>query len=234
MLLKQRLVQAVIIVAVSFVLVAPVLDRFIFPEPDLPARAYPTVGQVFHSEAEGLSSGSPRSTMSTFGPNSRFIRTRRAHPPTSTRRSPNGSLLPKAKCRYSSMARPRCCGPEKNSSWNLEWPTGRSTRREPRPSFSGLRHLPMACPVTSVCFLPKPTVSSTIHRPMVVRRVRCSRCRVSVRGTTHGSLARPCSCSEDCFGSWVQSPVCWAIGPTMSASRPRANPSGCPGECVGE
>ncbi len=55
MLLKQRLVQAVIVAAVAFVLVAPVLDRFIFPEPDLPAWAYPAVGQVFHSETEGFS-----------------------------------------------------------------------------------------------------------------------------------------------------------------------------------
>ena len=55
MVLKQRLIWAVSIAAVAFVLVAPVLDRFIFPEPELPARAYPIVGQVFHSEAEGFS-----------------------------------------------------------------------------------------------------------------------------------------------------------------------------------
>ena len=55
MLLKQQLIRAIIIVAVAFVLVAPALERFIFPEPDLPAWAYPTVGQAFHSQAEGFS-----------------------------------------------------------------------------------------------------------------------------------------------------------------------------------
>ena len=55
MLIKRRLTIVVVIVAVVFVLVAPVLDRFIFPDPDPPAWAYPTVGQVFHSQTEGFS-----------------------------------------------------------------------------------------------------------------------------------------------------------------------------------
>ena len=42
-------------VALMLVLVAPVLDRFVFPEPDPLPSAYPTVGQVFQSEAEGFS-----------------------------------------------------------------------------------------------------------------------------------------------------------------------------------
>ena len=52
----QRLwrVGVAAVVAV-FGVVVPVLDRFVFPEADPSAWAYPAEGQVFHSQAEGFS-----------------------------------------------------------------------------------------------------------------------------------------------------------------------------------
>ena len=54
MSLRERLIKGGVMVIVVVVLVAPLLDRLVFPEPDLPPSAYPTVGQVFHSETEGF------------------------------------------------------------------------------------------------------------------------------------------------------------------------------------
>lgn len=54
MSLRERLIKAGVMVIVVVVLVAPLLDRLVFPEPDLPPSAYLTVGQVFHSETEGI------------------------------------------------------------------------------------------------------------------------------------------------------------------------------------
>ena len=54
MSLREWLIKAGVILTAVVVLVAPVLDRVVFPEPDPPPSAYPTVGQVFHSEAEGF------------------------------------------------------------------------------------------------------------------------------------------------------------------------------------
>ena len=54
MSLRERLIKAGAILAVVLMLVAPVLDRVVFPEPDPPPSAYPTVRQVFHSQAEGF------------------------------------------------------------------------------------------------------------------------------------------------------------------------------------
>ena len=42
-------------VVTVFGVVAPVLDRFVFPEGNPPAWAYPVEGQVFHSQEEGFS-----------------------------------------------------------------------------------------------------------------------------------------------------------------------------------
>ena len=42
-------------VVTVFGVVAPVLDRFVFPEGNPPAWAYPVEGQVFHSQDEGFS-----------------------------------------------------------------------------------------------------------------------------------------------------------------------------------
>ena len=54
MSLRERLTVTGTIVAVVLLLVAPVLDRVVFPEADLPQMAYPMVGQVFRSDTEGL------------------------------------------------------------------------------------------------------------------------------------------------------------------------------------
>jgi mannose-6-phosphate isomerase-like protein (cupin superfamily) len=54
MSLRERLIKTGAIAAVVVLVIAPVLDRVLFPEPDPPASAYPTVGQVFHSETEGF------------------------------------------------------------------------------------------------------------------------------------------------------------------------------------
>ncbi len=42
-------------VVTVFGVVAPVVDRFVFPEANPPVWAYPAEGQVFHSQAEGFS-----------------------------------------------------------------------------------------------------------------------------------------------------------------------------------
>ena len=54
MSLREQSIKAGVLLTVAVVVVAPVLDRVVFPEPDPPPSAYPTVGQVFHSKTEGF------------------------------------------------------------------------------------------------------------------------------------------------------------------------------------
>ena len=54
MSLRERLIKTGTVGAVAVLVVAPLLDRVVFPEPDPPSSAYPAVGQVFHSETEGF------------------------------------------------------------------------------------------------------------------------------------------------------------------------------------
>lgn len=54
MAIRERLTKAGAVVALVVLVVAPLLDRIVFPEADLPPSAYSTVGQVFRSETEGL------------------------------------------------------------------------------------------------------------------------------------------------------------------------------------
>ena len=52
---RKQLIRVVVIGLLLVVVVVPVVDRFVLPEPSPPAWAYPAVNQVFHSDAEGFS-----------------------------------------------------------------------------------------------------------------------------------------------------------------------------------
>ena len=43
----KRLIRVAVIGLLLVVVVVPVMDRFVFPEPDPPAWAYPAVNQVY-------------------------------------------------------------------------------------------------------------------------------------------------------------------------------------------
>ena len=51
----RKLIRVAVIGLLLVVVVVPVVDRFVIPEPDPPAWAYPAVNQVFHSDSEGFS-----------------------------------------------------------------------------------------------------------------------------------------------------------------------------------
>ena len=51
----KKLIRVAVIGLLLVVVVVPVVDRFVIPEPDPPAWAYPAVDQVFRSDTEGFS-----------------------------------------------------------------------------------------------------------------------------------------------------------------------------------
>ena len=51
----KKLIRFAVIGLLLVVVVVPVVDRFVIPEPDPPAWAYPAVNQVFRSDTEGFS-----------------------------------------------------------------------------------------------------------------------------------------------------------------------------------
>ena len=160
----RYLLWGLAIVFVLLVVVRPLLDRVVFPEPQPGLEFVPKVGQVFHSESEGFTQriirreprliwseltlhphapGPPPHVHTTFAERFRVQR---------------GTVL------SLSMVKSFTSMPARSSSSRRESSISRSTRPKRKPLFWALSPRSTRCPNGSASFFHKPTASSMPHR----------------------------------------------------------------------
>ena len=200
MAIGERLTKAGAVVALVVLVVAPLVDRIVFPEADLPPSAYPTVGQVFQSETEGF-------TQRVVRIDDEFIWSELIlHP-----------HAPGPPAHVHTTFAERFIVAEGEVSMQVDGETKVLRAGEEFLVEPGVAHRPFnatgteaivlgpltpdyALPRDFGVFLTQPTASLMSPRPTVVCHEPCCKCRVSAHATTHGSAVRQCSCSERYIG----------------------------------